>query len=596
MTHSPKTTFDPSKIVDQLYDIALDPGSLDRFIDVWNGAGMDAQVARKTLAQIDSFDQAFAAHLERAEVFLNLGKEDDAPPPLGLLLAPFDTLAAAIIDSAMTVVACNFGATRSLGLREGEALQTLTADPAVLEVFTDALRDLFRSGPKPDRLLKLEVGEKAAQTLFQIHRLSQTGPDGRALALIVTTQYQWQPALGATLEEVFQLTGTEQVVVRALVEGMDAKSIAIERGTSEGTVRSQIKSILAKMNARSQSEVIRLVLSFRDVAQGVAKPEDRPAAVVPLSSADWLDAEVWKPFELLIRPDGRKLFYLDMGPASGAPVLYSHMGFCAVRWSRSMLKHAFRHNLRIICPIRAGYGPSDNIDRHADVIQATRDDTLALLDHLGIARLPYLTQGNDLIFAVDLASRHPDVVAEIIGICARPYLTGDMHYAGMGKWHRFFLSTAKHAPNLLTFTAKAAIAMARRIGLVEMFRQVMKNSPADLAMIDDPDIYPIMVACGELIAGRSANISQAYTMELLRTEADWSDMMIAARATPTWFMNGLEDPSLDMATIAEYREHYPWIEIEVVPDAGQMTLYQCHADLIPRIAKAARSTASAMGA
>ena len=219
----------------------------------------------------------------------------------------------------------------------------------------------------------------------------EPGPNGQPLVLIVTTQYHGQPALGAMLEEVFQLTSAEQFVVRSLVEGMDAKSIAVGRGTSEGTVRSQIKSILAKMNARSQSEVIRLILSFRDVAQGIADTGKTPATVSPMSALkplDWLDAEVWKPFQVLVRPDGRKLYYSDMGPISGAPVLYSHMGFCAARRSRSMLKFAFRHNLRIICPIRAGYKPSTNLDRRADVMQATRDDTLALLAHLGITRLP----------------------------------------------------------------------------------------------------------------------------------------------------------------------------------------------------------------
>lgn len=584
---TPTSNLNPDQIVDQLYDIALDPGSLETFIDAWNGAGLDAQSARATLESIDTFDQAFAAHLRRAETFLHRGEEDQ--PALSTLLAPFDNLAAIIVDTHLKVVACNDGATRSLGLNEGDDFTTLQASPAALEGFVDTLRDLFRTKQKPDRLLKMEIGARDAQTLFQIHRLAEFGPDGQALALIVTTQYHWQPALGATLQEVFQLTSAEQGVVRALVEGMDAKTIATDRGTSEGTVRSQIKSILAKMNARSQSEVIRLVLSFRDVTQGLADNVKLPPNLPPLAAVDWLDAEVWKPFSILTRPGGRKMYYNDMGPATGTPVLYSHMGFCAARWSRSMLKHAFRHNLRVICPIRAGYGPSENLDRDADVMQATHDDTMALLDHLGIRRLPYLTQGNDLMFAADLASRRPDVVSEIIGIGARPYVPGDQHYASMSKWHRFFLSTAKHAPHLLTFTTKAMMSLGRRVGMVPLFRQVMRDSPPDLAMIDDPDIYPVLVAIGDMISSEHANIAQAYTMELLESEKDWSHLMLQAKATPTWFVNGLDDPALDAASIADYREHYPWIDIEAVPNAGQFILYQRHADLIPRIAQSAKA-------
>lgn len=130
------------------------------------------------------------------------------------------------------MIACNDAAARSLGLSEGCDLRALDADAETLDGFEQTLRDLFTSAKPPDRLLKMEIGPKAVQTLFQVHRLLETGPDGQALALIVTTQYQWQPALGATLEEVFQITSAEQGVVRAMVEGMDAKSIAQERGTS----------------------------------------------------------------------------------------------------------------------------------------------------------------------------------------------------------------------------------------------------------------------------------------------------------------------------------------------------------------------------
>ncbi len=196
------------------------------------------------------------------------------------------------------------------------------------------------------------------------------------------------------------------------------------------------------------------------------------------------------------------------------------------------------------------------------------------------------------MFAVDLAVSNPEVVTEIIGICVHPYLPGDTHYAAMSIWHRFFLSTAKHAPHLLTFTAKAVMAMGRRVGMVEFFRQMMKDSPADVAMIGDADIGPVLAAIGDLISGEHSNIAQAYAMELLQAEVDCSPLMIGAKATPTWFVNGLDDPSLDAASIAEYREHYPWIEIEVVPEGGQLTLYQHHADLIPRIANSAKAAAS----
>lgn len=587
-TPAPDTTndIDPDKIVDRLYDIALDPSSLDLFIDAWNGAGLDARAARKTIETIDDFDAAYHAHLNRAETFLDRGGDADTGPDFAAMLAPFEDLAAFIIDRTLRVVASNEGAQLAFGMLENSDLADVNLAPDMKNALDTALENVFAGADQPDRLLHV-AGDRGA-ALFQIRALADAAAARPQHALVVTTLYHWQAALGQTLEEVFKLTRAEQGVVKALVEGMDAKSISAQRGTSEGTVRGQIKSILSKMNARSQSEVIRLVLSLRDVSHGATvKPalRDTPAQI---SGSDWLKDEVWKPFKTLILPDGRKMDYHEMGPQTGAPVLFTHMGYCAVRWHGPMIKRAFQHDLRVIVPIRAGYGHSENIDPKADVLESTRSDTTALLDHLGIDSLPYVSQGNDLVFAVDYAGRFPEKVPELIGICARPHLLGDAHYSGMSKWHRFFLSTAKHAPHLLNFTTRAAVAMAKRLGPIEFFRRANQSSPADLALLQDPELLSVLIANGELVVSKTTNMSQAYVMESLQSEVDWTHIILSAKATPTWFINGGEDPATDIATIAEYREAFPWIDIEVIPNAGQMLIYQHFETVIPKLAAAAK--------
>lgn len=588
MTKDLSNQINSEGIVDQLYDIALDPNSLEAFIDAWNDAGLDASAARQTIKNIDQFDSAYQAHLSRADTFLTRGAKADEVPDLAAMLTPFNSLAAFIVDQDLQIVATNTGAEQAFGIEKGAKLNAMNLPHDAIDIVRAGLRDVFRNTDSPDRLLKIEFSGKPGPALFQVRKLESADKSGAEHALVVTTRYHWHAALGQTLEEVFGLTAAEQGVVRALVEGLDAKSIATERGTSEGTVRGQIKSILAKMNARTQSEVIRLVMSLRDVSQGAIPLAEQSRGSPFLVTSDWLQAEVWKPFKTLILPDGRRLDYHDMGPVTGAPVLYSHMGYGLVRWHEPMVKLAFAHGLRVICPIRAGYGQSDSIAPKADVLKSTREDTLLLLKHLGIERLPYVTQGNDLIFAADLASHHPEVVSEIIGICARPSLPGDRHYSGMGKWHRFFLSTAQHAPHLLKFTSKAVFAMARRLGPMEMFRQTNQSSPADLKLLEDDAVVPVLIANAELIVGKSNDVAQAYTHEILATEADWSALMKNCADTKIWCVNGGQDPATDIATIAEYREAYPWINIEVIPDAGQLLVFQHYETLIPRITAAAK--------
>lgn len=589
MTDKRHSNIDPVAIVDQLYDIALDPETLDLFIDAWNAAGLDTRAARLTLKSIDRFDQVYREHLKRAETFLTRTSESEKADDLAATLAPFNSLAAFIVDRDQKILAHNEGAKDAFSTADCAHLNQLRLPAEAIGALKDCVADVFRTADRPDRLLKLEYDNQRGTTLFQVRRLLGTTTQDPSHALVVTTRYHWQAALGETLHDVFGLTVAEQGVVRGLVEGLGAKAISAARGSSEGTVRGQIKSIQSKMNARTQSEVIRLVMSLRDVSPFESPAADTPTPLPVLDTNDWLMTEVWKPFKSVKLPDGRRLDYHDMGPITGAPVLYSHMGYCLARWHRPMVELAFKHRLRVICPIRAGYGQSDNLDPKADVLAATRADTKFLLDHLGITRLPYVTQGNDLIFAADFGAEFPGMVSELIGICARPSLPGDRHYAGMGHWHRFFLSTAKHAPHLLKFTTKAAVSMARRIGVTEMFRQMNRRSPADLALISDEDLHPVLIANAELIAGQRTDVTQAYTMEILQTESQWTHLLERCAVIKTWFVNGAEDPATDIATIAEYREAYPWIEIEVVPDAGQMLIYQHYETLIPRIASAAHA-------
>ncbi|MEM6275891.1 MAG: LuxR C-terminal-related transcriptional regulator [Pseudomonadota bacterium] len=583
-----KTSIDPDAIVDQLYDIALDTESLLPFMDAWNDAGLDAREVRQTIERIDQFDSAYEAHLTRAETFLRRDATRVGGPDFSAMLARFHGLAAFIVDASRSVAATNDGARHAFSIEAGASISDFDLPPEAVESLSDGINAVLSATERVDKLLKLTLPGTTGTSLFQLHRLAGAPDLAAPHVLVVTTHFHWQDGLGQTLEEVFGLTPAEQGIVRALVEGQNAKSISAARGTSEGTVRGQIKTVLAKMSARSQSEVIRLVLSLRDFTAPRTPTDGPPALSSAPTGGNWLQAEVWKPFKTLTLPDGRRMDYHDMGPVTGAPIIWTHMGYCMARWAEPMIKLCYQLGLRVIVPLRAGYGQSDNVDPKADILETTRADTLFLLKHLGIEKLPYATQGGDLIFGIDLAAHHPEVITEIAGICARPSLTGDRHYSTMGKWHRFFLSTGKHAPHLLKFTVKAAVTMCKRIGVTDMFIHMNKSSKSDMSLLEDRHIHDVLIYNAELAASKSTDISQAFTMEVLAAEKPWDDLMARARNTPTWFMNGGDDPSTDLAAIAEYRELYPWIDIEVIPDGGQMMIYKHYDIIIPRLAAAAQ--------
>jgi len=571
---------DRDMIVDRIYEIALEPSSLEEFIDFWH----DTDLAEK----FSDFDKSYKAHLERGETFLQ--RSETARPDLTEYLQPYDNLAAFVVIGSLIVEASNSGAQSAFGVSAGDSLDHLNLPAEMRAALIRSTQDVLNKSEHSEKFLKAELATRGGAILFRIMRIAEALEDGPA-ALIISTHFHWREKTGALLGSVFQLTGAEQNVVRLLIEGQDTKSIAATRNTSEGTVRGQIKSITGKMNLRSQKDIVRLVMALGEFPMATSGKEAVELAT-PALSKNWLETEVWKPFKSISVPDGRALTYLDMGPPTGDPVLFSHMGSCMARWSRSMIHLAFERNLRVICPIRAGYGHSDNLDPNADPFEAACDDTMFLLESLRIRQLPYVVQGSDFPFAADLIAKQPDSVSELIGIGGRPCLPDGLNVDGAGRWQKFFVSTARNAPHLVRFASKAVMAMCKRIGPEAMLRQLCKDSPADLALLETEEMRQVLVANIRLMAGDSTNAARAFAMEYIAFQEDWSDRVLATRHIPVQIFLAEEDPTIDIGSIPKLQEAYPWMEFEVVPNAGLALIYQKPEKLIPLMAEAAKRTVS----
>ena len=245
----------------------------------------------------------------------------------------------------------------------------------------------------------------------------------------------------------------------------------------------------------------------------------------------------------------------------------------------------------MICPIRAGYGHSDTIEMTADPLDTASTDTAVLLNTLGIQRVPYVAQGTDFPFAVDLIAKHPNLVSEVLGFGARPCLPGGLQVNGAGRWQRFFVTTARNSPHLAQFASHAVMAMCKRIGPDAMLRQLCKDSPADLALLENDEIRRVLVANLSLMAGKSTNAARAFAMEYIAFQADWSDLVMATRPIPVQLFLAQEDPTIDLNALPKFQQAYPWIAFEVVQNAGLALTFQHPEKLIPLMAKAASRAA-----
>lgn len=586
------------QFIDDIYDIALDPKNLDRFIERLGSSRLDVEKVRNTLRKVEVLGDVFEKHISRAETFLDRLDDDQQQSPVERILAPFDTVAALVIDSSLQIVALNSIAAQVFSIGTGDSIDTLPFEDDDNDQLVLSMRRLLRHKSTEGKLIHLKSTDDAGRVVVfhakwfdPVPAEAESKSSSSGHVLIASTELYWPAALDQTLHEVFALSEAERNIVRALVDGKALKTIARERQRSLGTVRTQLKSILNKTRAQSQSELVRVTLSLMEVIERSPELGDRQdktangekCANIPTDTTTL----VFKPYSTLQLPSGRRLDYLVQGPAEGSPILFSHMGYGLARWHPAAVKMAEQYNLKVVTPVRSGWGKSEPVGKKEDILAVTRNDTLEVMDFLGIERCPYVVQGNDMLFALDFAAEHGDRISEIIGLGGRLPLPSQMQYAGMGKWHHFFLSNARYAPHLLYFTSKAGFTLARKLGREKMFQTIHKGSPADLSVIYNAELAPTLLEASKLAVDEDTHAAFAYARELLETESDWSERVEAARNTPVWFVNGLQDPLGDAATIAAYRERFPWINIEVVEDAGQLLFFQKYRDLIPRFSEAA---------
>ncbi|THA64989.1 alpha/beta hydrolase [Streptomyces sp. A0642] len=109
--------------------------------------------------------------------------------------------------------------------------------------------------------------------------------------------------------------------------------------------------------------------------------------------------------------DGRRLSYLDHGPATGRPLLALH-GHLSEGASFDDLATGLGPEWRVIAPDQRGHGDSDRADDYTR--EGYVSDLTALLDHLGTG--PVVALGHSLggINALHLAAARPATVAALV--------------------------------------------------------------------------------------------------------------------------------------------------------------------------------------
>lgn len=553
-----------SEIIERIYDVAVDPSRYEAMLDAWERrlSTLRLQADEEATFPIDS-DAGIEAHLDRADIFLQRLLDlqaDTKRSPLDL-----DAKAAFLVDPRMRIDSVNNAAHEALAIGKGDGLEKLPLAPEDIGSLRAAIREQSANKGGEPLLLRFISASSGRPILFHVARQPNLPPQMPRMVLVRTTELGWPKHLSMALHSAFQLTTAEVEVVRALAEGSSLRAIAEERNRSLTTVRTQISSILSKTETHSQAELIRLTLGLMDVIGTVGE--------LPQSAASLAELTII-PFQFRKTPDGRRSDWIEFGDPQGRACLFLPLDYGLIRWPKQVEASAAERGIRVIAPVRAGYGHSSplphSVKNYGDAVAA---DLAGLMDHLGIKRAAVIALGADLRFSMSLAASRPELVTGILGCSAALPVMNARQYERMGKWHRFILANARYAPRILPFLVRSGFALARSIGKERFFQSVNAGSPADMRTFSDPAIRAAILLGSDICLGAHHSAHEAFARECIDSETNWAEL-VRRCPVPVRLLQGAEDPQTPAETVRELMIEFPELDIEIVEDAGQLLFFQ----------------------
>lgn len=191
--------------------------------------------------------------------------------------------------------------------------------------------------------------------------------------------------------------------------------------------------------------------------------------------------------KVLTLPDGRRLGYVELGPARGASIFYCH-GFPASRLEARLVEAAsLRGSVRIIAADRPGYGLSDF--RPGRRIADWPADVKALADTLGLGRFAVLGVSGGAPYAVACAALLPDRISAAGIVGGLGTLDRDEELAQFNAFARFSIVLARHAPALSRLFNRALAPLLRDNPHWTLKLLASELPPPDREVLSDSSVF-----------------------------------------------------------------------------------------------------------
>ncbi|MEO1642782.1 MAG: alpha/beta hydrolase [Pseudomonadota bacterium] len=320
-----------------------------------------------------------------------------------------------------------------------------------------------------------DMREADTDNFIKMALTHEYGPEREAVGLLKAVHISWYPKIAKRFRELFKLSKTELIIMRAVVDAVPISDLASSRGRSVGTVRQQLKRLLAKLNVRSQAELVSFYSGFTKFSLESV-----------LEEGAYQENEIGRSQHVLPRPNGRIIDYECVGPEGGKPVVFlpGLLGGNTVTPKMNDELHA--KNIRLIMPWRPGMSQSgldgppdfDSFKRHSADIEA-------LMDRHEIECCPIIGHITGSIFAFAAAHYLPERVQKLVIVNGVFPTARGAHTKALDRSERMRLMVIRNAPSVGRMIVHAMLSKVDA-GYDEEFLTIFLENDIDKTTTQSP--------------------------------------------------------------------------------------------------------------
>jgi pimeloyl-ACP methyl ester carboxylesterase/DNA-binding CsgD family transcriptional regulator len=573
--------FDRNKLISAVYSATVSPESYDETLDaiddvmfgassfdiptdIVSGVGMlDTRNSERTYTT----DPDLVAHFQRAyDIQLRIGRPRKGKSKILLLLdaAPNP---AYITDRNEKILAMNGHAQASSQGRSEKLSDCITGQEILADIRA------FISGEGAQKVLIVpgyinpEMNTNTCILVRKIDEIEEDGVDSPDAVygecyFVTIVNLGFDHSKTELFRKTYGLTAAEVEIAILLSSGKQIQEIAVERGATIATIRTQIKAIKSKTDSRDIPALVRLLCGF---SAGILISSQ----VGPSETTKDLASQM-KILKHITLRDGRKMGYMEQGSPSGMPVLMIHNSPYGVDMPEAAIAAATRLNLRILTPFRPGFGSSDlNKAAHGDtLLREVAIDFQELLNQLAISKIAVVGHAIGSCYAVRFASLYPERVTQVIAVARAP-IWREAWADEMPKRQRFMMRIAKYFPQLLLVIATATTMYIDNGNGEKLVNSLCSESPGDMKALQNPETMDLMVrGCIDGLRQGADAFCRDVRLALL-------DMSQEARTMrhPLHILHGDSDGIIDVSHSQAFVDAVPGSVLEVVQGAGQLLFY-----------------------